>query len=166
MAFGRPTIQLDSYYTVQIKVKNIWMQRFFLFAIVFLFTACSSKVIKNEIHTAPINISNHPAWLEKPELDNHLAVVASAMPQTMGGLEGQRRAALLRARAELAKDVRVYVSKSFNVEKNSQQEQATVQQNLNIRATELQQLEGAKINAEWISPENSELFIWYVIPLK
>lgn len=131
--------------------------------ICFLFAACASKENLRQSSNSQIAKKNFPHWIEQPELKNHVTVVSSAMPQKMGGLEGQRRAALLRARAQLAKDVRVFVSKSLHIEKASQHSEAKVTQKLTTRATELQQLDGAKINAEWIDPDSKELFIWYVI---
>ncbi len=126
--------------------------------------ACSTST-----HERPNNQeikNNRPHWIDNPSLKGHLSITASAMPQNMGGLLGQRRAALLRARAELAKNSRVVVSKSFSSKKVQDQNNPVINQSLSTQANELQTLENARIHAEWSNPDNGELFIWYVIPKK
>ena len=129
--------------------------------ILLLCSACSTSLNKQDKQVAS---NNFPHWLNDPALEGHLTVTASAMPQNIGGMEGQRRAALLRARAELAKNTRVFVNKSFTSLQTK--DQITFNQQLSIRAIELQQLTGANVRAEWIDPASSELFIWYVIPIE
>ncbi len=131
-----------------------------LFLVVIALSACVATGQQQ------VTIISQPAWVDKPELVGYIAVVGSAMRQNIGGIEAQRRAALLRARATLAKSVRVFVTKSLIIHKRQDQSEMRVDQSIDIRAFELQQLHSAEVKAEWISPQSSELFIWYVIPVK
>ena len=101
-----------------------------------------------------------------PQLDGYLTAVGSAMAQEIGGLESQRRVALLRARADLAKNVRVYVSKQLSIRKQSDAASPQVDQQIKIRAVELQQMDKAIVKSEWLNKKTGELFIWYVVPIK
>jgi len=129
--------------------------------ILFLISGCGGSNVKQD-SSDNLNAIKLPHWVFAPEQENTLSVVGSAMPQKIGGREGQRRAALLRARSLLAKRVNVYIKKELHIDKSSSQNTQLLQ-SIQSRSTGLQQLDGAFIKEEWVHPENGELFIWYVI---
>ena len=108
-----------------------------------------------------------PAWYNDPSLPGYIGVTASAPPQSMGGLEGQRRAALLIARAEMAR------MKSVQVQSLSQSSTTTTGSGVTYSnddfrragSTQLLQLNNVVIKDEWIHPETGELFLWLVYPV-
>ena len=134
-------------------------QRFHLaiFFILFLSSCATSLQQKSD---------GRPYWLEEPLLNNHITAIGSALPQKIGGKEGQRRVALSKARAELAKAIRVQVSDELNItntERNGQVHRH-VQNRTQIKSLEMLRLNKAFIKDQWIDPVSQELFYWYVTP--
>lgn len=134
-----------------------------------LILCCLIAAIVSACAQSPVVPTNSPPlWLNEPALLGHLAVVASAQPQNIGGIEAQRRTALTKARAELAKAVRVHVRDEFRVKQITSNNATTTEagNSTEIRALEAQRLDRASIRAEWTDPQTNELFFWYVTPLE
>jgi hypothetical protein len=120
--------------------------------------------------TGPVSQSSDvdlPVWYDDPSLPGYVGVTASAPPQSIGGLEGQRRAALLIARAEMAR------MKSVQVQSLSQSSTTTTSSGVTfsnedfrrVGSTQLLQLNNVVVKDEWINPETGELFLWLVYPV-
>lgn len=132
--------------------------RLFLFAL--LVSGCSS---------GPVSQGNVelPAWYEDPSYPGYIGVTASAPPQSMGGLEGQRRAALLIARAEMARMKSVQVQ-SLSLTSTTVTGSGVTFSNEDFRragSTQLLQLNNVEVRDEWMHPETGELFLWLVYPV-
>ena len=145
---------------MQKQISNSYLVLLLVFATLSLF-ACSKPGSVKPASSGGQSLV--PAWVNDPSHNGHIGVVGSAMPQKIGGLEGQRRAALLRARAQLAREVRTRIKKRQTFTRTENTEDVVVNQKIESKSTELQQLDSAFIKAEWIHPATSELFIWLVI---
>ncbi len=131
------------------------------FLLLLFLSACSSGPAIQESRV------ELPFWYENPSYPGYIGVTASAMPQKIGGIEGQRRAALLMARAEMAK--------MKNVQVQSLSETVTTTTNSGVRfsnedyrrigSTQALQLYNVVVKDEWIHPETGELFLWLVYPV-
>jgi len=129
--------------------------------------ACTTQPInKNPKHESSKS-HQQPSWVNTPTLPGYIAVVSSAKPQKKGGKQAQRRTALLIARAELAKSVRIHINSVLQTETTTRNNSVSEKSNSKIstHALELQQLTHAKVKAEWLNKETDELFIWFVVPL-
>lgn len=107
-----------------------------------------------------------PAWILNPDKPGYQGVVGSAPKQDWGGLEAQRRAALMKARQELAQMVRVQVESTTRV--NIEERTGKVSRDADIE-TRLQSsvalsLEQARVIEEWVDPQSGELYLWLVTP--
>lgn len=108
-----------------------------------------------------------PAWYDDPSYPGYIGVIASAPPQSMGGLEGQRRAALLLARAEMARMKSVQVQ-SLSLTSTTTTGSGVTFSNEDFRrvgSTQLLQLNNVVVKDEWIHPQTGELFLWLVYPV-
>lgn len=128
-----------------------------IFFILFLSSCTTSLQQKSD---------GRPHWLEEPSLKNHITVIGSASPQKIGGKEGQRRVALSKARAELAKAVRVQIYDELNIIKTERNGQVgnEIQHRTQIKSLEILRLNKAFVKDQWIDPVSHELFYWYVTP--
>ena len=107
-----------------------------------------------------------PAWVLNPDKPGYQGVVGSAPKQDWGGLEAQRRVAVMKARQELAQMVRVQVEstsrykteeRAGNVKRDSDIE-TTLQSNVALS------LDQARVIEEWVDPQSGELYLWLVTP--
>jgi hypothetical protein len=108
-----------------------------------------------------------PGWYENPSYPGYIGVTASAPPQSMGGLEGQRRAALLIARAEMARMQSVQVQ-SLSLTSTTTTGSGVTFSNEDFRragSTQILQLNNVEVMDEWVHPETGELFLWLVYPV-
>jgi hypothetical protein len=108
-----------------------------------------------------------PAWYEDPSYPGYIGVTASAPPQSIGGLEGQRRAALLIARAEMARMQSVQMQ-SLSLSSTTTTSAGVTFSNEDFRragSTQILQLNNVEVMDEWIHPETGELFLWLVYPV-
>ena len=145
----------------KIKAWRRALSRPFLFTLLLAASSCSTGPV------SPVGGVELPAWYYDPSYPGYIGVTASAPPQSMGGLEGQRRAALLIARAEMAR------MKSAQVQSLSQTSTTTTSSGVTfsnedfrrVGSTQLLQLGNVEIKDEWIHPETGELFLWLVYPV-
>ena len=128
-----------------------------------LLAGCAGSSAKPD---SPGTAAGSPAWILNPDKPGYQGVVGSAPRQDWGGLEAQRRVALMKARQELAQMVRVQVesiSRSRIVEQNGKVSrdadfETRLQSNVSLS------LEKARVLEEWIDPGSGELFLWLVTP--
>lgn len=112
-------------------------------------------------------IPGAPAWVMSPEKAGHVSVIGSAPKQDWGGHAAQYRVAEMKARQELAQQVRVRVE-SIN-RYQTEDRSGTVSRSSDVE-TRLQSsvdliLEKARVIEEWTDPRSGELYIWLVTPL-
>jgi hypothetical protein len=135
-----------------------------------LMRPCFFVLFLSGCNTVPVSQGGDvdlPVWYDDPSLPGYVGVTASAPPQSIGGLEGQRRAALLIARAEMAR------MKSVQVQSLSQSSTTTTSSGVTfsnedfrrVGSTQLLQLNNVVVKDEWINPETGELFLWLVYPV-
>ena len=132
-------------------------------AVTLLLAGCAGSSAKPD---SPDAAAGSPAWILNPDKPGYQGVVGSAPRQDWGGLEAQRRVALMKARQELAQMVRVQVesiSRSRIVEQNGKVSrdadfETRLQSNVSLS------LEKARVLEEWIDPVSGELFLWLVTP--
>jgi hypothetical protein len=135
-----------------------------------LLRPCFFALFISGCNTVPVSQGSDvqlPAWYDDPSLPGYIGVTSSAPPQSMGGLEGQRRAALLIARAEMAR------MKSVQVQSLSQSSTTTTSSGVTFSnedfrragSTQLLQLNNVVVRDEWIHPQTGEMFLWLVYPV-
>ena len=137
------------------------LKRPFLVLLALLLSSCSTGP------ASPGGVQ-YPAWYEDPSYPGYIGVTASAPPQSMGGLEGQRRAALLIARAEMARMKSVQVQ-SLSLSSTTTTAAGVTFSNEDFRlagSTQILQLNNVVVKDEWINPETGELFLWLVYPVQ
>lgn len=139
-----------------------------------LLAACANKEIKTEPEVTPRaqtvikNTTNekkqhkdYPHWLDKPELENHIAVVGTAGPQKWGGEQAQYLAAMEDAQKNLNTEFKKHQQAVQNISNTS----GTVATDENIEEKiESLLLHKAIVKEEWIDPETSHLYLWLVLP--
>ena len=126
-----------------------------------------SAPIISEPPSQVATVSQHPSWiLNPPPAKNKKAwLVASASVQPFGGIDAQRRAALLRARSDISKIRRAYLE---SVDETallvSGTGSAPVQQHTSFtRETAHDWAKSSlEIEKEWVHPETKELFLLIV----
>jgi len=96
-----------------------------------------------------------------------MGVTSSAPVQKMGGIDGQRRYALLRARAEMARMQNVHVqSKSETFQEiSSSGVKFNYDDYKKLSSSQALDLYNVVIKKEWINPETGELFLWLTYPI-
>ncbi len=131
------------------------------FLLALLLSACNNTSITTKTDVAL------PAWFYDPSFPGYVGVTASAPPQSIGGVEGQRRAALLMARAEMARmqGVQVTASSKTTVTSSKTGVQFSNADMRRLGTTQLLQLNNAEIKQEWVHPATGELYLWLVFPV-
>lgn len=107
-----------------------------------------------------------PAWVLNPDKPGYVSVVGSAPKQDWGGHAAQFRVAEMKARQELAQQVRVQVE---SVNRARTEDRSGVVSRSGDVETKLQSsvdliLESARVVEEWTDPQSGELYIWLVTP--
>lgn len=102
--------------------------------------------------------TNLPGWVLEPQIPGYLVGVGYAKPQKANPAY-RRRVAMMRARAEIAKAVELYVKAELTMEKRCTDE--ACQSAMNTRSRHLtQQLIGeATLKDEWTDPKTGMLYI-------
>ena len=108
-----------------------------------------------------------PDWYYNPTVPGFVGVTASAKPQSMGGLEGQRRTAVMIARAEMArmKSVQVESTSLTSITSSGSGVQFSNEDMQRRGSVQMLQLGDVVIKDEWVHPETKELFLWLVYPV-
>ena len=104
-----------------------------------------------------------PFWVDNPNLSSFNGIVGSATVQKIGGIEGQRRVAMLKARAEYSKQFKASVESTTNIIQNSEG-LSSMQDQKKISAGNAISFGDAMVKEEWVHPETKELFIWVLLP--
>lgn len=112
-------------------------------------------------------IPGAPAWVLNPDKPGYISVVGSAPKQDWGGHAAQFRVAEMKARQELAQQVRVQVESTSRYK--TEDRSGSVSRSGDVE-TRLQSsvdliLEKARVVEEWTDPRSGELYIWLVTPL-
>lgn len=113
-----------------------------------------------------------PIWFYDPFYDGYLGALGIARKNAArGGYAGQKRLAKTLARAELAKQIRVFVSTELNTTRTSvsvnskdrvyENYKSTLSTLSVHRAEEV--VRDAVIKDEWTDPANGDLYIWLVL---
>jgi uncharacterized protein YceK len=111
-------------------------------------------------------IPGAPAWVMNPDKPGYTSIVASAPKQDWGGHAAQYRVAQMKARQELAQQVRVQVE---SVNRTKTEDRSGAVSRSGDVETRLQSsvdliLESARVIEEWTDPQSGELYIWLVTP--
>jgi len=108
----------------------------------------------------------YPAWVVNPDLPGYTGVIGAAPPQDMGGRDAQYRVAMLKARQELARMIRVQVEArtTTSIEQRGGQATQDYDSEMRLRASQALQLDRARVVDEWVDPETGELYIHLVTP--
>ena len=111
--------------------------------------------------TSPSSSVIKPGWTQSlavEETGTHLYFVSMAAPQTMGGIEGQRRAALLMAQQQLA----AYLSSQVQAEtyvRQSDGGKIELQQYTAVQSRMAQSATTMNVEKEWLDPETGMLYL-------
>ena len=107
-----------------------------------------------------------PAWVLNPDKPGYLSVVGSAPRQDWGGRQAQYRVAEMKARQELAQQVRVRVESTgqYAVEDRAGQVSRIADIETKLQSSVDLSLESARVIEEWSDPQSGELYIWLVTP--
>lgn len=110
----------------------------------------------------------YPAWVLNPDLPGYTGVIGAAPPQDMGGRDAQYRVAMLKARQELARMIRVQVEArtTTRIEERRGQTTQDYDSEMRLRSNEALQLDRARVVDEWVDPETGELYLHLVTPAK
>ncbi len=109
-----------------------------------------------------------PEWFHNPHYDGYVGVTSSAPVQKIGGIQGQRRVALLKARSEMARMQNVQIqshSKTFR-EVSSAGVKFNYDDYRKISSAQALDLYNVVVKDEWVNPETGELFLWLTYPVK
>jgi hypothetical protein len=108
----------------------------------------------------------YPAWVVNPDLPGYTGVIGAAPPQDMGGRDAQYRVAMLKARQELARMIRVQVEArtTTRIEERRGQTTQDYDSEMRLRSNEALQLDRARVVDEWVDPETGELYLHLVTP--
>ena len=108
-----------------------------------------------------------PEWFYNPHTPGYVGVASSAPTQKMGGLEGQRRYAILKARAEMARMQNVQVQSESNISQKVSNSGVKVSYDDFRKLSSAQTLDlyNVEIKDEWVNPETGELFLWLSYPV-
>lgn len=107
-----------------------------------------------------------PAWILNPDKPGYQGVVGAAPKQDWGGLEAQRRVALMKARQELAQMVRVQVESTTRsqIEERAGKVSRDSDIETRLQSSVALSLEQARVIEEWVDPQSGELYLWLVTP--
>jgi hypothetical protein len=112
-------------------------------------------------------IPGAPAWVLNPDKAGYVSVVGSAPKQDWGGRAAQYRVAEMKARQELAQQVRVQVESTnrYKTEDRSGSVSRSGDVETRLQSSVDLILEKARVVEEWTDPRSGELYIWLVTPL-
>ena len=111
-------------------------------------------------------VSQLPEWILQPEQAGYVSAVGSAAPQDFGGVEAQRRVAILKARKQLAEMINVRVKASYESRTVDRNGQITHEQSMRseLRSKVLLSPNQARVIKEWQDPKDNMLYIWLAVP--
>ncbi len=136
-----------------------------MLAAVFILSACNNSGVKSSAGDDQVM---PPDWFYNPGNNQYLGVTGAAPVQDFGGIDAQRRVALIRARAELGRIAKVHVDSENNINTTVNSNGVVKSSNSYIKLTSAEVLDliDAEIKEEWIHPKTGELYIWLVLPHK
>jgi len=136
---------------------------FAAFAVALLLAGCAGSAVKPGGMVAG---AGSPAWILNPDKPGYQGVVGAAPKQGWGGIEAQRRVALMKARQELAQMVRVQVESTTRtrVEERAGKVSRDADFETKLQSSVSLSLEKAQVIEEWVDPESGELYLWLVTP--
>jgi len=110
-------------------------------------------------------ISSLPHWvvmLPPNEDPNVISIVSSSVKQPFGGIEAQRRSALLRAKSEISKIAKTRIKANQMIQSNDKHGSVEENYDMNVQERSLNWLsfEHLNIKEQWIDPASGELFMW------
>ncbi|MDH4190434.1 MAG: LPP20 family lipoprotein [Betaproteobacteria bacterium] len=126
--------------------------------------ACASGAGRNVAPAKPVK--NYPAWVLNPDQPGLIGVIGSAPRQEMGGRDAQYRVAMIRARQELARMIRVQIqaTSTTRVEERNGRATQDFDSEMRMRANEALRLDRARVVDEWVDAETGELYLHLVTP--
>ena len=95
-------------------------------------------------------------------MPGYTGISVSAAPQAFGGIEAQRRVALLKVHAELGRIQRVTVNTELVLTESS--DSRDLQTQTRLSSTEALDVSELEIRDEWIDPTTQTLYIRVLIP--
>ena len=109
-----------------------------------------------------------PGWVDNPSAPGYVGVVSSAMPQPIGGIEGQRRVALLAARAEMARMQSAQASGTnlTSITASSDRVKISSEDFRRVSSAQALSLYDVSVREQWLHPVTGELFLWLVYPVQ
>ena len=112
--------------------------------------------------TTPTTLITVPAWFNQADMPGYTGISVSAAPQAFGGIEAQRRVALLKVHAELGRIQRVTVNTELVLTESS--DSRDLQTQTRLSSTEALDVSELEIRDEWIDPTTQTLYIRVLIP--
>jgi len=115
--------------------------------------------------------SSLPHWvvmLPPNEDPNIISIVSSSVTQAFGGIEAQRRSALLRAKSEISKIAKTRIKASQLIQSNDRNGTVEESYDMNVQERSLNWLsfENLDIKEQWVDPVSGELFMWVQLLIK
>lgn len=112
------------------------------------------------------SIPGAPAWVLNPDKAGYTSVVGSAPKQDWGGHAAQYRVAEMKARQELAQQVRVRVESVNRAKTEDRSGEVSRSGDVETRLQSSVELilESARVIDEWTDPQSGELYIRLVTP--
>jgi hypothetical protein len=112
--------------------------------------------------------SQLPPWFTDPHLPGYHGFSVTASPQSVGGLDGQRRVAMMMARAELGRIKQVNVNSREQIRQSSSAEGSKVdmQSQVQVSSSQLLDLSKMEVREEWVDPATGELYLWILVPYR
>lgn len=123
-------------------------------------------VILVGIYSPSILANDKPDWIMSPERSGYISVVGSAPKQISGDIDAQRRVALMKARQQLGQIVRVRVEHTLQQEQQEKNGKfiQSVDSSTRLSSQATLNLNHAKVSAQWIDPENGDLYLLLTLP--
>lgn len=106
-----------------------------------------------------------PHWvLSTPEHSdpNIISIITSATVQDFGGIEAQRRSALLRAKSEVSKIIRTHIEavEELKTVSSKNYNDHSYESSVREKSQNWLSFENLEIIEQWIDPASGELFLW------
>ena len=140
---------------------------FSVITLVFIGSGCSGETAAPDTHQSQPKQENRvdkkvPSWFLNPNLEGYIGAVGSAPRQKNGSTEMQKRIALIQAKANIAKQIEVYIENELKTQKECSSEQCKSSINTSSTHQSGQMIRNVIQKEEWTDPETGTLYIWVV----
>ena len=126
--------------------------------VLLLVTGCTAPGPVSVQMNGATTSSDLPSWVLNPRIEGYLCGVGTARPQKANP-SYQRRVAMMQARAEIAREIEIFVRTELAMEKSCRDDACRSRIATRSRHLSRQMIGEATVKDEWKDPENGTLYI-------